>query len=154
MELNFKRKILLYGLSLATIAVLTFAINQILIDNKDMAYAQVQKHQTSIPHNAKGHESHQVIIFQKPNDNTTYVGVVTFTLSKPADIIAFDDLTGKDNTNATKKIWEVGDKKFAPNTLLKNATEGSVKFNGSGILAHRTLSDTFTGNYTLNDIGY
>ena len=151
MELNFKRKILLYGLSLATIASLTFTINQILIENVHTSFAQTQQNQTSIQHNAKGHESHQVIIFQNPNDNTTYVGVVTFTLSKPADVIAFDEITGKENTNATKKIWEVGDKKFVPNTLLTNATEGSVNFNGSGILAHRTLTDTFTGNYTLND---
>ena len=150
-ELSFKRKILFYGLSLATIASLTFAINQILIENVDTSFAQTEQNQPSIQHNAKGHESHQVIIFQNPNDNTTYVGVVTFTLSKLADVIAFDEITGKENTNATKKIWEVGDKKFVPNTLLKNATEGSVNFNGSGILAHRTLGDTFTGNYTLND---
>ena len=141
MQPNFERKILVYGLFIATLAGLTFAINQILVENDDIAFAQIQQNQTSIPHNAKGHESHQVIIFQNPNDNIIYSGVVTFNLSKPADVIAFDDITGKETTNASKKIWEVGDKKFVPNTLLKNVTEGSVHFNGSGILAHSTLSN-------------
>jgi hypothetical protein len=76
--------------------------------------------------------------------------MVTFNLLKPADVIAFEDITGKDNTNASKKVWEVDDKKFVPNTLLKNVTEGSASFNGSGILAHSTMSDAYTGNYTLN----
>ena len=76
--------------------------------------------------------------------------MVTFNLLKPADVIAFEDITGNDNTNASKKVWEVGDKKFVPTTLLKNVTEGSVSFNGSGILAHSTMSDAYTGNYTLN----
>ena len=151
MQQNFKRKILVYGLFIATIAGLTFAINQILLENGDKALAQTQQNQTSIPHDAKGHESHQVIIIQKPRDSITYTGVVTFNLSKPADVIAFEDITGKETTNATKKIWEVGDKKFAPNTLLKNVTEGSVSFNGSGILAHSTLSNVYTGSYSLNE---
>ena len=151
MQPNFERKILVYGLFIATLAGLTFAINQILVENNDIAFAQIQQNQTSIPHNAKGHESHQVIIFQNPNDNIIYSGVVTFNLSKPADVIAFDDITGKETTNATKKIWEVGDKKFVSNTLLKNVTEGSVSFNGSGILAHSTLSNVYTGVYNLNE---
>ena len=151
MQPNFERKILVYGLFIATLAGLTFAINQILVENDDIAFAQIQQNQTSIPHNAKGHESHQVIIFQNPNDNIIYSGVVTFNLSKPADVIAFDDITGKETTNASKKIWEVGYKKFVPNTLLKNVTEGSVSFNGSGILAHSTLSNVYTGVYNLNE---
>ena len=151
MQPNFKRKILVCGLFISTLAGLTFAINQILLENGDKALAQIQQNQTSIPHDAKGHESHQVIIFQNPSDSTTYSGVVTFNLSKPADVIAFEDITGKETTNATKKIWEVGDKKFVPNTLLKNVTEGSVSFNGSGVLAHSILSNVYKGTYTLNE---
>ena len=151
MQPTFERKLLVYGLFIATLAGLTFAINQILLENGDKALAQMQQNQTSIPHDAKGHESHQVIIFQNPSDNITYSGLVTFNLSKPADVIAFEDITGKEITNATKKIWEVGDKKFVPNTLLKNVTEGSVSFNGSGVLAHSTLSNVYTGIYAMNE---
>jgi len=78
--------------------------------------------------------------------------MVTFSLSKPADVISFHEITdGRQPTNATKKIWEVGDKKFVPSTLLKNVTEGSISFNGSGILAHSTSGDKYTGSFTLND---
>ena len=151
MQPNFERKILVFGLFIATLAGSTIAINPILLENGDSAWAQTPENQTSIPHDAKGHETHQVIVFQNPSDSIIYTGVVTFNLSKPADVIAFEDITGKETTNATKKIWEVGDKKFVPNTLLKNVTEGSVSFNGSGILAHSTLSNVYTGTYTLNE---
>ena len=66
--------------------------------------------------------------------------MVTFNLSKPADVISFEEITdGQQPENTTKKIWEVGDKKFVPTTLLKNVIEGSVSFNGSGILAYLLL---------------
>jgi hypothetical protein len=151
MQPNFERKLLVYGLFIATLAGLTFAINQVLLENGDRALAQTQQNQTSIPHDAKGHESHQVIIFQNSDDNITYSGTVTFNLSKPADVISFEEVTDEQPTNVSKKVWEVGDKKFEPNTLLKNVTEGSVSFNGSGILAHNTLSDIYTGIFTLNE---
>ena len=78
--------------------------------------------------------------------------MVTFNLSKPVDVISFEQITdGQQPANTTKKIWEVGDKKFVPRTLLKNVTEGSISFNGSGILAHSTSGDKYTGSFTLND---
>ncbi|HKO65870.1 MAG TPA: hypothetical protein VJU13_11760 [Candidatus Nitrosocosmicus sp.] len=154
MQANFEKKVLINGLSIAILAGLTFAMGQILIDNGNhvLGLSEQQKNQTSTPHNAKGHESHQVIIFQNSSDGLKYTGMVTFNLSKPADVISFEQITdGQQPTNATKKIWEVGDKKFVPNTLLKNVTEGSISFNGSGILAHSTSGDKYTGSFTLND---
>ena len=148
---NHVNKVFAYGLFIAGLTVLTFSISQIVsVENVNVVLAQQQVNQTSIAHNAKGHESHQVIIFQNSNDGLTYSGTVTFNLSKPADVISFEEVT-ENPTNATKKIWEVGDKKFVPNTLLKNVTNGSVNFNGSGILAHNTLSDVYTGSFTVND---
>ena len=148
---NHVNKVFAYGLFIAGLTVLTFAISQIVsVENVNVVLAQQQVNQTSIAHNAKGHESHQVIIFQNSNDGLTYSGTVTFNLSKPADVISFEEVT-ENPDNATKKIWEVGDKKFVPNTLLKNVTNGSVNFNGSGILAHSTLSDVYTGSFTVND---
>lgn len=153
---NNAKEILLYGLFIAVLASLTFAISQIvLVENGNTVSAQQedeqQQNQSSIPHNAKGHESHQVIVFQNSSNGITYSGTVTFNLSKPADVISFEEATDEQPTNITKKIWEVGDKRFVPNTLLKNVTNGTVSFNGSGILAHNTLSDVYTGTFTLND---
>ncbi len=74
-------------------------------------------------------------------------GEECLTKRKSVDVIASEELTEEQQpTNVTKKIWEVGDKKFVPKTLLKNVTNGSVNFNGSGILAHNTFSDLYTGS--------
>jgi hypothetical protein len=153
MQSTFEKKALIYGISIAILAGLTFAMGQILVENGNhvLGLSEQQKNQTSIPHNAKGHESHQVIIFQNPSDGLKYTGMITFSLSKPADVILFEEITDGQPANATKKIWEVGDKKFVPSTLLKNVTDGSVIFNGSGILAHSTSGDKYAGSFTLND---
>ncbi len=154
MQPTFEKKVIVYGLSIAILAGLTFVIGQILVENGNnvLAQQQQQNNQTSTPHNAKGHESHQVIIFQNSSDGLKYTGMVTFSVSKPVDVISFEEITdGQQPANTTKKIWEVGDKKFVPSTLLKNVTEGFIGFNGSGILAHSTSGDKYTGSFTLND---
>ena len=151
---HFTKKALTCSIFIATVFGMAFAIGVAALTGSDQVLAQQQQqqqqqNQSSVPHNAKGHQSHQVIIFQNSSDGMRYSGTVTFNLSKPADVISFDDVTGKPSTNNTK-IWEVGDKKFATTTHLKNVTQGSVNFNGSGILAHSTQSDLYNGTFTLN----
>jgi hypothetical protein len=43
----------------------------------------------------------------------------------------------QDPTKLKVKIREVGNNKYVPKALLINATEVSVNFNASGVLAHR-----------------
>ena len=151
---NLAKKAMVYGFFIAVIAAagIILALGAAVVEiNKALAQQQQQQqNQTSLPHNAKGHESHQVITFQNASDGVKYSGTVTFNLSKPADIISFEDITGKQPSNTTK-VWEVGDKMFATKTLLKNVTQGSVNFNGSGITAHSTQNDPYNGTFTLND---
>ncbi len=157
-------KTLVFGLFAILVVGIIITIDIILTDNnKVQAQKQQQQHQlyqtqSSIPHNAKGHESHQIVNFQNPRDNVTYKGTLIFNSSKPIDIISYTETTGQQNTNTPIKIWEVGYKKFTPKTLLKNATKGTVDFEGSGILAHNTQSNhyrvTFNTNATtVNSIG-
>ena len=40
----------------------------------------------SVTHNAVGHESHQVVQFLEPKNNTLYKGIITFTSSIPIDV--------------------------------------------------------------------
>src|SRR3954468_22288331 len=106
MQPTFEKKVIVYGLSIAILAGLTFVIGHILVenDNNVLAQQQQQNNQTSTPHNAKGHESHQVIIFQNSSDGLKYTGMVTFSLSKPADVISFEQITGgQQPANTTKK---------------------------------------------------
>ncbi len=153
---DFTKKTLSYGLFIAILAGITFALGIALTENNNAVaqqqqQQQQQQNQTSVPHNAKGHQSHQVIIFQNASEGTTYSGAVTFNLSKPADVISFEDITGKQPAANTTKTWEVGDKTFATKTLAKNVTQGSVNFNGSGVMAHSTQSDKYNGTFALND---
>jgi hypothetical protein len=150
---NFSGKAFVFALSIVLISGITLSmgIESTAEDNKAQAQQQ-QQNQThaSIPHNAKGHESHQIVNFQNSSDGVTYAGTVTFNSSKPVDVISFEDITGKQNANTTIKLWESGDKKLLPTTLLKNVTEGSVQFNGSGILAHSAQSSPYSVTFTLN----
>jgi hypothetical protein len=150
----FSNKTIFCGLFIALLAGLSFGIGSILTENnKSMAQQQqqqeTQQNQSSVSHDAKGHESHQVIVFQNASDGIRYSGTVTFNLSKPADVISFEDITGKQPPNTTK-AWEVGNKQFAPKTLLKNVTNGSVNFEGSGVMAHNTQSEPYNSTFTLD----
>jgi hypothetical protein len=146
--------LLVAGIFALLVIGITTTIGNILIsNNKVQAQKQpqlIEKTQSSIPHNAKGHESHQIVNFQNSSDGITYKGTVFFNSSKPIDIISYTETTGQQNTNTTVKIWEVGDKKFIPKTLLKNATKGTVDFEGSGVLAHSTQSNPYRVTFTIN----
>jgi len=102
--------------------------------------------QTSSPHNAEGHGTHQVVNFFNPQPDAIYSGKVTFTASKGVDIIAYYDVTGQNTTGV--KTWKVGDKTYATTTLMSNVTSGTVDFAGSGLLAHSVSSDQYTIAYT------
>ena len=102
--------------------------------------------QTSSPHNAEGHNAHQVVNFFNPQPNAIYNVKVTFTASKGVDIIAYYDVTGQNITGV--KTWKVGDNTYATTTLMKNVTSGTVDFVGSGLLAHSTDSDQYTVAYS------
>ncbi|MDQ4074302.1 MAG: hypothetical protein M3162_08380 [Thermoproteota archaeon] len=158
----FSNKTLFCGFLIALVAGISFGIDNIMLTESSKAMAQqqqqqqqqqqTQQNQSSVPHDAKGHESHQVIVFQNSSDGIRYSGTVTFNLSKPADVISFEDITGKQPPPPpnTTKVWEVGSKQFVPKTLLKNVTSGSVNFEGSGIMAHNTQSEPYNSIFTMN----
>ena len=146
------RKLLFASSILLTITII-FTMGNLLLENKIIAQQQQQQKQqtlSSIPHNAKGHESHQIVNFIDLNDSVIYKGTVAFNSSKPVDIISYTEATGNQTTNSTIKFWEIGDKKFIPKTLLKNSTNGNVSFEGNGIIAHSTQSNPYKVTFTTN----
>lgn len=150
---NISNKTLAFGLFAVIITGITLNLGNTLTENnKVQAQQQQQQHQTqsSIPHNAKGHESHQIVNFQNSSDSKIYKGTVIFKSSKHVDIISYKEMTGQQNANTPIKIWEVGNKKFIPKTLLKNVTKGTVDFEGSGILAHSAQSNPYNVTFTIN----
>ena len=149
---NLPEQSLSLGLLLVAIVGIAFATSTSILNNNQLEAQQQQQTQTSMPHNAKGHESHQAVQLQNASQGVVYNGTVTFNTSKPVDIIAYDDVTGQQqqNTSATANVWDVNGNKFAPKTLMKNVTEGTVNFEGAGILTHSTLSQPYTVTFTIN----
>jgi hypothetical protein len=150
---NLSEKSLSLGLLLVAIVGIAFATSTSILNNNQLeAQQQQQQTQTSMPHNAKGHESHQAVQLQNASQGAVYNGTVTFNSSKPVDIIAYDDVTGQQqqNVSATANVWDVNGNKYAPKTLMKNVTEGTVNFQGAGILMHSTLSQPYNVTFTIN----
>jgi hypothetical protein len=110
---------------------------------------QEEQTQTSVQHTAKGHESHQVVNLQNPTEGITYTGKVTLNSSKPVDVIAYEDITGQ-TSNGTGTVWDINGKQYAAKTLMKNATEGAVNFQGVGILTHAASSDPYQVTFSTN----
>ena len=149
---NLSEKSLSLGLLIVAIVGIAFATSTSILNNNQLE-AQQQQTQTSMPHNAKGHESHQAVQLQNASQGVVYNGTVTFNSSKPVDIIAYDDVTGQQlqqNTSATANLWDVNGNKYAPKTLMKNVTEGTVNFQGAGILMHSTSSQPYNVTFAIN----
>jgi hypothetical protein len=157
--------------------LLTFSIgnNSYLIPNNVVAQPTgsmeiINNNVSSVPHDVKGHEGHQVVKFLGNGlESNNHVGVVSFNSSKPVDIIAYSEIVNNNSTSASnnnstssnnnstsasstpKKIWYTETNQFEPKTLLKNVSNGSVNFDSNGILAHRPSNDTFFVNFTLSN---
>lgn len=152
---NFSQKSLGLNLLIVAIVGIAFATSTNILNNNQLEAQQQQQQQTqtSLPHNAKGHESHQAVYLLNSSQGVVYKGTVTFNSSKAVDIIAYEDVTGQQlqqNTSATANVWDVNGNKYAPKTLMKNVTEGTVNFEGAGILTHSTSSQPYTVTFTIN----
>jgi hypothetical protein len=150
---NLSEKSLSLGLLIVAIVGIAFATSTSILNNNQLeAQQQQQQTQTSMPHNAKGHESHQAVYIQNSSQGVVYNGTVTFNSSKAVDIIAIEEVTGQQqqNVSATANVWDVSGIKYAPKTLMKNVTEGTVNFQGAGILMHSTSSQPYNGTFTIN----
>jgi hypothetical protein len=146
-------KLVIVPLLVSSLLIIVLSISnlptQIFGQNDTINNDNQVKH--SIPHNAVGHESHQVVQFVEPKDNTIVDGSITFKSSIPVDIIVYNDTSiVADNTNNTNiKTWKIDEKTFVPTTLMKNATSGTIDFRGSGITTHIPYNQTYDVTYTI-----
>ena len=150
---NLSGKLSTISLLVVLLALIALAITSYtLLRNGIQILAQEQEQQTqnSERHNAIGHGSHQVVNLQNASEGEVYNGTVTFNSSEPVDIISYEDVTDQTDTNATIKIWEVDGKEYATKSLLKNATEGTLNFQGAGILTHKTSSEPYKVTFTVD----
>ena len=160
---NFKKfvglKNSMYKCLVGKFLILTILITGILLpfsitsisSQQDFMLHETQMKQ-SVPHSALGHESHQVVQFLEPKNNTLYKGIITFSSTIPVDIIAYHDISNiSDKINKTTiKPWIIDGKTFAPTTILKNVTSGTVDFIGSGITTHIPYNQTYDVVYSIH----
>jgi len=130
-------------LSLSNLPIIVFGQNDTITNDNQL------KH--SSPHNAVGHESHQVVQFVEPKDSLLYNGSITFKSSIPVDIIVYNDtsIVGDKTNNTSIKTWKIDEKTFVPTTLMKNTTSGTIDFIGSGITSHIPYNQTYDVTYSI-----
>jgi hypothetical protein len=123
----------------------------------------VQNTTTSITDPVPGHSSHQLALAAPPRqDGKIWSGVVTFTASKPVDVVVLHPYN-KPQTAATNQSF--GEPLSAPNpfapgqniaiTLMTKQTDrpifsGSLPFAGTALAFHTTTGEPFTVTYTLD----
>jgi len=105
--------------------------------------------QNSVPHNALGHESHQIVNLVNTTGEKIFHGTVKFNSTLPVDIIAY---TTTSNNTAPSNLWNISGIYYTTDKLLSDSTQGEVDFTGSGLVAHRPSSDGFKINFTISSL--
>lgn len=146
------------SLTIRVLIMSTLIISSLLLYSTISIFAEPKTvfHNTqikeSVPHKAIGHESHQVVQFIEPKNNTLYKGIITFTSSIPIDIIAYHDITNfaEKLNQTTIKPWILDGKTFVPTTIMKNVTSGTVDFIASGITTHIPYNQSYDVVYSIH----
>jgi hypothetical protein len=158
------------GAALLIGTITSSAITTILKGNQAFAQQQqqgdslvIQNTTTSIQDPLPGHSSHQAALAAPPRqDGKIWSGVVTFTASKPVEVVVFHPYN-KPQTAATNQSF--GEPLSAPNpfapgqniaiTLMTKQTDrpifsGSLPFVGTALAFHTLDGKPFTVTYTLD----
>jgi hypothetical protein len=155
---------LLIGTITTSIATTILTGNQVFAQQQQQADSLVvQNTTTSIQDPVPGHSSHQLALAAPPRqDGKIWSGVVTFTASKPVDVVVLHPYN-KPQTAATNQSF--GEPLNAPNpfapgqniaiTLMTKQTDrpifsGSLPFAGTALAFHTTTGEPFTVTYTLD----
>ena len=136
----------------------TAAVQEPPVNRNFVRQATVASGQDPLP----GHESHELAFVLPPrSDGAVYSGVLTYTASKPVDVVVVHNY---DPQNTTSVPEEYGTELTSPlpggggNIALTQFqppyTEGfnsaSVPFTGNGLALHTTEEGPFTATYTVN----
>ncbi|VAX28216.1 hypothetical protein MNBD_NITROSPIRAE01-2362 [hydrothermal vent metagenome] len=107
-----------------------------------------------------GHGAHQLILLLGPEAGKVYTGTVTFTASKPVEVVVLheyniDKMPGMDHGNVL--IGEIGGKKYALSLMqfsgdMQVTNSSTVNFTGSGLALHTLNGEKFTATATVNAI--
>ena len=123
----------------------------------------LQNTTTSIQDPVPGHSGHQLALVAPPReDGKIWSGVVTFTASKPVDVVVLHPYNKPQIVTTNQSFGEPlnAPNPFAPGqniaiTLMTKQTDrpifsGSLPFAGTALAFHTTTGEPFTVSYTVD----
>ena len=143
------------ALFMAGIAVISTSTSDAFATAEVLQTFAIQNTSTSMQDPLPGHEAHQIVIALPPRDDGTfYSGKVTYTASKPVEVVVLNPST----FNATTSGEEFGEALSAPFgdgkvgiSLMEQFTgatnAGSLSFVGSALAFHTVSGEKFSVTY-------
>ncbi len=98
---------------------------------------------TSSQDPGQGHQNHQLALVLSPNEGTLYDGSMTFTSSKPVQIVVLHEINSKQVKG--QPTWTVdGNSVYGLSLIDLEEKAGSFEFTGAALALHSSDSKEFT----------
>ena len=98
---------------------------------------------TSSQDPGQGHQNHQLALILSPNEGTLYDGSMTFTSSKPVQIIVLHEINSQEAKG--QPTWTVdGNTVYGLSLIDLEENSGSFEFTGAALALHSSNSKEFT----------
>ena len=98
---------------------------------------------TSSQDPGQGHQNHQLALILSPNEGTLYDGSMTFTSSKPVQIVVLHEINSKQVKG--QPTWTVdGNSVYGMSLIDLEEKSGSFEFTGAALALHSSDSKEFT----------
>lgn len=104
---------------------------------------------TSSQDPGKGHDGHQLALVLTPNVGTLYDGSLTYTASKPVQIVVLHEI-GSDQSKG-QPTWTVDGKTMYGLSLIDTgASSGSFEFTGAALALHFPSNEEFVATVSVD----
>jgi hypothetical protein len=104
---------------------------------------------TSSQDPGQGHENHQLALILSPNEGTIYDGSMTFTSSKPVQIVVLHEINLQESKG--QPTWTVDGKTIYGLSLIDlQKNSGSFEFTGAALALHSPNSKEFTTTVSVD----
>ncbi len=98
---------------------------------------------TSSQDPGQGHQNHQLALILSPNEGTLYDGSMTFTSSKPVQIMVLHEINSQEAKG--QPTWTVdGNTVYGLSLIDLEENSGSFEFTGAALALHSSNSKEFT----------
>jgi len=140
--LNKKISILIIVLFVASIISIS-SISDQFVDAGSRKKIHFTQTITSSQDPGQGHQNHQLALVLSPNEGTLYDGSMTFTSSKPVQIVVLHEINSKEVKG--QPTWTVdGNSVYGLSLINLEEKSGSFEFTGAALALHSSDSKEFT----------